>query len=219
MTVDFYYKPACNPCRAVLMTARALNVDMNLKEINLENGDQFKSDFVAINPQHCVPTLHDTEKGLVLWESRAICSYLVNKYSPGHALYPECPMKRAKVDQMLNFDIGSLYKALAEGVVAKLIPGKVVEEGKEQAFKDKLALLEGYLSGNKYVAGDTLTIADLSIVAGIGFLKVVNYDLTAYPNIVAWRARLEQGLPFYKEVNDEPLVAFKAEMDAKKVAV
>ncbi|KAI1285673.1 Glutathione S-transferase 1, isoform C [Halotydeus destructor] len=210
--------PASGPCRSVIMTARALNVELNLKYVDLQKGEQLKPEFVAINPQHCVPTLHDTESGLALWESRAICAYLVNKYAPGHSLYPECPVKRAKVDQMLYFDIGTLYKALADVLYPTLFHGKEPEEGKEQVFKDKLALLDGYLSGGKYVAGDALTIADLSVLASVSFLDVASYDLTPYANIVAWRARLELELPYNKEVNDEPLSAFKASMDAKKAA-
>ncbi|KAI1285674.1 Glutathione S-transferase 1, isoform C [Halotydeus destructor] len=218
MTIDFYYMPASAPCRAVIMTAKALGVELNLKELNLMAGEHLKPEFVAINPQHCIPTVHDTESGLALWESRAICAYLVNKYAPGNALYPECPAKRAKVDQLLYFDIGTLYKALGEVIYPPLFYGKEVEEGKEQVFKDKLTLLDGFLNGQKYVAGDTLTIADLSILAGISFLAISDYDLSAYANIVAWQANLEQELPYHKEVNVDPVNELKAALAARSAA-
>ena len=52
---------------------------------------------LQINPQHTIPTLVDGDFNLA--ESRAICTYLINKYAPGHALYPECPQKRALIDR------------------------------------------------------------------------------------------------------------------------
>lgn len=66
MPKDFYWMPLSAPCRAGLLTAKAVGVELNLKEINLMAGEQMKPEFVAINPQHCVPTLVDDD--FVLWE-------------------------------------------------------------------------------------------------------------------------------------------------------
>ncbi|KAI1285677.1 Glutathione S-transferase 1, isoform C [Halotydeus destructor] len=209
---------ASEPCRAVIMTARQLGVKLNLKELDLLNLEHLKPELIAINPQHCVPTLHDTESGLTLWESRAICAYLINKYAPGHSLYPDCPVKRAKVDQMLYFDSGSLYRALEEVIYPPLFCGMEVDENKKQLFRDKLKLLNGFLDGSNYVAGDNLTIADLSISASVCVLTTVDYDLTAYPNIVAYLELLGQELPYFKEVNIEPMRAFREKLEARLAA-
>lgn len=76
--------------------------------MNLWKKEQLDADFVKINPQHCVPTID--HGGFVLWESRAIATYLADvKYPNGNALYPKDVQKRAVVNQRLQFDAGVLY--------------------------------------------------------------------------------------------------------------
>ncbi|KAJ9592352.1 hypothetical protein L9F63_001121 [Diploptera punctata] len=100
MTIDLYYVILSAPCRSVMLTAKALGVELNLKEINFFTNEQNKLDMIKINPQHCVPTLNDN--GFVLSESRAICCYLVEQYGKDDSLYPKEPKKRALVNQKLN---------------------------------------------------------------------------------------------------------------------
>ena len=61
---------------------------------------------MQINPAHTVPVLVDDD--LIITESRAIMSYLVDKLSPDHGLHPRDIKIRAKVDQFLYFDQGTL---------------------------------------------------------------------------------------------------------------
>lgn len=49
MVLDFYYIPGSAPCRAVLMTAKAVGVELNLKLTNLMAGDHLKPEFVAVS--------------------------------------------------------------------------------------------------------------------------------------------------------------------------
>lgn len=50
-------------------------------------------------------------------DSRAIMCYLVNRYDPESKLYPRDPLKRAKIDQMLYYDLGTLYKRMGDYLV------------------------------------------------------------------------------------------------------
>lgn len=108
MPIDLYYMDVSAPCRAVMMTAKLIGVELNMKMTNLMAGEHMKPEFLAINPQHNVPTVDDN--GFHLNESRAICAYLINQYAKDDTLYPKEPKVRALVDQRLYFDMGVLYQ-------------------------------------------------------------------------------------------------------------
>lgn len=107
MPIDLYYCEVSAPCRSVMMTAKMVGVELNLKPLDVIAGEQMKPEFLAINPQHNVPTIDD--EGFYLNESRAICAYLVNRYANDDSLYPAEPKERALVDQRLYFDAGVFY--------------------------------------------------------------------------------------------------------------
>lgn len=53
----------------------------------------------------------------MIWDSHAICTYLVSKYGKDDSLYPKDLLVRAKVDQRLHFDTGILFPSLRNLVV------------------------------------------------------------------------------------------------------
>lgn len=50
--------------------------------------------------------------------SRAICTYLIEKYGKNDALYPKDPQKRAIINQRLFFDAGTLYQSYIDYIVS-----------------------------------------------------------------------------------------------------
>ena len=77
--MDYYYLALSAPCRGPMLTAKALGIELNLKILDVLAGEQNKPEFLAINPQHCVPTLVDGD--LKLWEryNMFVFLYLKNK--------------------------------------------------------------------------------------------------------------------------------------------
>ncbi|KAF3421803.1 hypothetical protein E2986_11896 [Frieseomelitta varia] len=49
MSVDLYYTPISSPCRAVLLTAEAIGISLNLKEIDLFSGEQLKPEYEQVS--------------------------------------------------------------------------------------------------------------------------------------------------------------------------
>ena len=62
--------------------------DFKLTEVDLFKGEQNKPEFLAINPAHCIPTLKDDD--FVVWESRAIMQYVINKLAPESRFESRC---------------------------------------------------------------------------------------------------------------------------------
>lgn len=57
-----------------------------------------------------MPTLDD--KGFIIWDSQAICAYLVDKYGKDDKLYPKDLQLRARCNQRLFFNASSLFVRL-----------------------------------------------------------------------------------------------------------
>jgi len=214
MSLDLYSMEASPPCRSVLMTAKALNVELNVIPASPRTGATKTPEFLAINPQHCIPTLHDTKTGFSLWESRAIITYLVNKYAPGHALYPTDPEKRATIDARLNFDIGTLYSNIAKTFYPMMRGAQAAPEDLK-TLDEKLALLNGFLADG-YVAGKSVTLADFSVYSSLIYLVALGiHDLTPFKNITDWFQKMTVDYE-QKEANERSLVAITEILAAVK---
>merc|ERR1711974_201213 len=83
--VELFYHPISPPARACELALLFGGIEHKITTLDLFGGEQLKPEFLAINPQHCVPTLKDGD--FVIWESRAIMQYVMNKYCPDSSLY------------------------------------------------------------------------------------------------------------------------------------
>lgn len=146
-----------------------------------------------MNPQHCIPTLDDN--GDVLWESRAILSYLANKYGKTDSLYPKDPVKRAKIDQKLFFDMGTLYQRFMDYYYVQIFGQQPADPEKYKKLEEAVGFLETSLEGLKYATGDNLTIADLALAASISTFEIAGFPLDKYPNVTRWYATCKATAP------------------------
>ncbi|XP_026478114.1 uncharacterized protein LOC113384585 [Ctenocephalides felis] len=199
-SLTLYHFPPSAPSRAAILTARALNLKVDIKEVNLFAKEQLKPEFLKLNPQHCVPTLDDN--GFVLWESRAIASYLVQahggeKYS---SLYPQSAKEKAVVDQRLYFDAGVLYPRIRAICFPALFLGETtVSKDKKDQLNEAFGYLDGFLAKTKWVAGDNFTIADNAILASMSSIQAVGFDIAQFPHVASWEARCKEVVPGYEE--------------------
>ncbi|XP_053673081.1 glutathione S-transferase 1-1-like [Anopheles nili] len=192
-----YHFPGSPPSRSALLVLRNLDLDAEVKIVNLFAGEHLADEFVGINPEHTVPTLVDED--YILWESKAIVAYLAEQYKPGCSLYPNDPKKRGLINHRLFYDSGTLFVALRDILMSVLRSGETVvaPEIKDRVGK-ALDKLESYLDGSDWVAGEDCTVADLCILANVTTLKHVGVSFDPYPNVSGWYERCKD-LPGFEE--------------------
>ncbi|KAK9739891.1 Glutathione S-transferase, N-terminal domain [Popillia japonica] len=173
------------PCRAVFMLARAIGLTMDLENVNLTTQEHLKPEFLKLNPQHTVPVLNDD--GFIIWDSHAINAYLISKYAKDDTLYPRDIQKRAIIDQRLHFDSGTSFavlKQISMPLRSKKI--KVVPENLKAEVREVYGFVEAFLEGNKWICGDSVTLADIHFVATISSLQVFEPLTADYPRTNTW---------------------------------
>lgn len=174
---------------------------------------------IKLNPEHTVPTLDDN--GNVIWESHAICTYLIDKYSNNDSLYPKDLFLRAKVSQRLFFDASVLFPRLRAASYS-IFKDKATEISQEKidAMYDAYDLLESTLLDD-FLVGNTVTLADICTMGTITSMDLLYAKLTSdkYPKITAWLERLKK-MSFYAKIekNGEHVAAYKAVIDHLKQA-
>ncbi|XP_043656732.1 glutathione S-transferase D6 isoform X2 [Drosophila teissieri] len=207
LMMDLYNMSGSPSTRAVMMTAKAVGVEFNSVQVNTFVGEQLKPWFVKINPQHTIPTLVDN--GFVIWETRAIVVYLVEQYGKNDSLYPKDPQKQALINQRLYFDMGTLYDGIAKYFFPLLRTGKPGTQENLEKLNAAFDLLNTFLDGQDYVAGNELSVADIVILATVSTTEMVDFDFKKFPNVDRWYKNAQKVTPGWDENLERILSAKK----------
>jgi glutathione S-transferase len=162
--------------------------------VSIFEGEGQQPDFLAVNPVGAVPALR-LDDGRVLAESNAILAYLAH----GTGYLPQDPFENAKVQQWLSFEqdyvtaIATLRHWTLTGKLARR-PSALVERHRANALK-ALAILDRELATRPFIAGDSYTIADMSVFAYTHRADEAHLPLLEFAHVVAWieRVRSQQG--------------------------
>lgn len=138
---------------------------------------------------------------MVLWESRAILSYLINKYGKDEKYYPKDPQKRALVDQRLYFDAGTLYQRFADYFYPMFKKTGPADPVKYKRMLEGVGFFNTFLEGQRYAAGEDMTIADFALLASVSSMVDGGFEfsLVNYPNVQRWYEDCKQNVPGYKD--------------------
>ncbi|KAJ8717509.1 hypothetical protein PYW08_005908 [Mythimna loreyi] len=215
MPLKLYKIDASPPVRAVLMTTEILKLNIELQELNIFNGENYTPEYLEKNPLHCVPLLEDGD--FILSDSHAIITYLVSKYGADKraTLYPNELSVRAVIDSRMYFDTSILFPNIRGIVKAILVQG--IKELSPQQVEDVNAaydVLDKYLQKTKFVAGDHLTVADVSCVASISSLAAIVPVDDKYEKLKAWFSSLQEQ-EWYQKGNLTGLALFEGFVKSK----
>lgn len=166
--------------------------------VDIIKGDQFKSEFLSINPNNKIPAIVDTETGQTVFESGAILLYLANKAGQ---LMPEKEGDKWKVIQWLMWQMGGQGPMLGQAHhFIHYNPGKseYAEQRYSKEAKRLYSVLDQQLSLSSYIAVDELTIADIAIWPWVSRYHYQQIDLHGYPKVLDWYLKLADRPGFQK---------------------
>ena len=169
--------------------------------INIGEGAQFGSGFVAANPNSKIPALvdHGTSPPTRVFESGAILVYLAEKFG---AFLPTEPSARAECMSWLFWQMGSApYLGGGFGHFYAYAPEKLEYPINRYAMeiKRQLDVLDRNLSSRRYLSGDEYTIADMATCPWYGALVLGKLydageflDVGSYTNVLRWASDFEE---------------------------
>jgi glutathione S-transferase len=172
-------------------------IEVPRRQIDFANLEQFSEAFTTLNPMQRVPVLI-LDDGTPISETMAICRYFEALHPEPNLLGRE-PVEIATVEMWnrrveLNFygAVSSAFRHLSPAMGATEQP-QVAEWGEANKAKALafLALLDRQLAARRYVAGGRYTVADITTLATIDFMRAPKIELPAdMKNVHRWHAEV-----------------------------
>jgi len=161
------------------------------------------AEYRAMQPLGLVPALE--EDGFALFESNAIMRYLCNAHAPASGLYPAAPRPRGLVDAWLDLQQTALNRP--QGIVfAGLV--RTPPEKRDMAAIDAAraeaagiwGLADAAIAARGWIAGETMTLADLAFGCHAHRWFSMEIDRPATPHLGAWYDRLRARAGYARHV-------------------
>lgn len=170
--------------------------------IKIDDGEQFSSGFIEINPNGKIPALidHSEESPTPVFESGAILLYLAEKFN---ALIPTVPTLKTQCLSWLFWQVGSGgYLGGGFGHFYSYAPEKIEYciDRYTMETKRQLEVLDRHLANHQYMCGDEYSIADIAIWPWYGALALNRLyddaaeflDIQSYQHLNRWTQAIDQ---------------------------
>jgi len=159
--IKFYFNGSPNPTKVALFLEEA-GLAYEPHPVDTRMGDQFKPEFVKINPNSKVPVIIDGET--IVFDSNAILLYLAEK--TGKFLPAAGDKNRAELLSWLMFVATGIGPYSGQAVHFKHFAPEKVPYAHDRYQYEVLrhyGIIEDHLKERRYMVGDTYTIVDMSL--------------------------------------------------------
>jgi glutathione S-transferase len=185
--MKLYYSPgACSLSPHIALLEAGLPYDLvkvDLRAKKLENGD----DFLKVNPKGQVPALA-LDSGELVTEGPVIVQMIADKVAAKNLAPARDSAERYKLQEWLNYITAELHKNFSP------LFSPVLPDDTKAFFKDRLMgkfkYIDGALAGHDYLLGRQFTVADGYLFTMLCWADRMNFDLSALPNLLAYKARV-----------------------------
>jgi glutathione S-transferase len=141
-----------------------------------------------VNPLGYLPA-SALDDGTILLEAAAIVQYVADRNPAAKLAPPNGTIERARLQAWLNFISSELHKGALGPLFYKALP-----EPAKDVFRERLharfAFVDQHLSAHEHLLGNGYSIADVGLYAVTAWAPRVNFDMGAYPNLLAHFARI-----------------------------
>jgi glutathione S-transferase len=179
----------------IFLAEKGLSVP--LAPVDLGKMEHRSEAFLALNPLGRVPML-ELDDGTILTESIAICRYF-EALHPAPPLFGTGALGMAQVEMWnrraefeLYFAVQEAFRHLHPGMAAVEVPQIAAwgEVNKARALP-AMALLDWQLAHHPFLAGDAFSVADITALVSIDFLKAARIPMPAdLPHLARWHAEV-----------------------------
>jgi len=185
--MKLYYSPgACSLSPHIVSKEAGIALELqkvSTKDKTMEGG----GDYWQVNGKGYVPALK-LDDGQLLTEGPAIVQYLADR-KPDSGLAPKNGTpERYRLQEWLNFITAEIHKGFSP-LFRPNTPDEYKTISKENLAK-RFDWLDQQLKGKDYLMGKTFTVADAYLFVVLGWTKPTNIDLSRWPNLAAYHARV-----------------------------
>lgn len=193
--LTLYVHPFSTPALAVELTANATGTSFEKHVVDLQNGEQRSEAYQAINPAGKVPALVDGD--FTLSESLAIQRYLARRKNSD--LYPEDIKGQAKVEQWMDYAAHHVRMPYGRIQFNKILAPMIGQPSDEASIQmglhflsQNFPIIEAQLTKHEFLCGNSLTLADITLLAAMDPTELLEIDLSDYPYLTRWRMALRE---------------------------